>query len=376
MKKARPTLSDIRQKMTTFQKELLEEIWQYFRLKNEWPTLRGLYSEHGKQKVSEALSTIGKGAGFEESSGNRWPRYRLSLLGGLLTKDGVRLQRLLARFFRYQRDIFNSDPQKDLSTSVEIAAALRLSPEDTTFLGHLLWLGNFGGSRGGQNDEWSVSAMDEAAEFPETGSLSGQVDKWVCRNYQPHGLAKNELLSLEFPSQLLSIQNLSTPVADQPHFSEIAMSLERLRKKYPDPTKLGFLIMRFTDEKPFQRIVDVIKRTAEKHGLTVIRADESEFHAHLWENVRTLLHGCGFGIAIYERIERDEPNANVGLEVGYLMAMNKPVLLLKDKTVDALQSDLAGKLYRNFDPHDPGKTIPDQLTNWLADNGIIVPKGD
>ena len=110
-----------------------------------------------------------------------------------------------------------------------------------------------------------------------------------------------------------------------------------------------------------------------KHDLDVIRADENEFHADLWGNVRTLLHGCGFGIAVYERIETNEPNANVGLEVGYLMAMNKSVLLLKDKTVPTLPADLAGKLYKEFDPHDPDGTIPAQLTKWLEDNGIIVP---
>jgi len=93
----------------------------------------------------------------------------------------------------------------------------------------------------------------------------------------------------------------------------------------------------------------------------------------LWGNVRTLLHGCGFGIAVYERIQTNEPNANVGLEVGYLMAMNKPVLILKDKTVPVIQSDLAGKLYKPFDPHDPEGTLPNQLTKWLEDNGIIVP---
>jgi predicted nucleotide-binding protein len=94
----------------------------------------------------------------------------------------------------------------------------------------------------------------------------------------------------------------------------------------------------------------------------------------LWGNVRTHLHGCGFGIAIYERIETDEPNANVGLEVGYFLAMNKPVLLLKDKTVETLPADLAGKLYKQFDPHDPEGTIPNQLTKWLEDYGIIVSK--
>ena len=160
----------------------------------------------------------------------------------------------------------------------------------------------------------------------------------------------------------------------QPHPPEIAMSLDRLRAKYPDPKKLGFLIMRFTAAKPFQGIVEAIKKTAKEFDVDVIRADEQEFHADLWGNVRTYLHGCGFGIAIYERIETNEPNANVGLEVGYLMAMNKPVLLLKDKTVDTLQADLAGKLYNPFDPHDPEGTIPDQLKKWLQDNGVVVPK--
>jgi hypothetical protein len=134
--------------------------------------------------------------------------------------------------------------------------------------------------------------------------------------------------------------------------------------------------MRFAAAKPFSRIVDVIKQTGEKHGITLVRADENEFHSDLWGNVRTHLHGCGFGVAVYERIESDEPNANVGLEVGYLMAMNKPVLLLKDKTVEALQADLAGKLYKPFDPHDPEGSIPEQMAKWLEDNGIIVPSRD
>lgn len=159
----------------------------------------------------------------------------------------------------------------------------------------------------------------------------------------------------------------------QPHPPEIAMSLDRLRTKHPDPKKLGFLVMRFTVAKPFAKIVEIIKQTGDKHGLNIIRADENEFHADLWGNVRTHLHGCGFGIAVYERIESEEPNANVGLEVGYLMAMNKPILLLKDKTVTTLQADLAGKLYKEFDPHAPETTIPEQLTKWLQDNGIVVP---
>lgn len=160
----------------------------------------------------------------------------------------------------------------------------------------------------------------------------------------------------------------------QPHPPEIAMSLDRLRMRYPDQKKVGFLVMRFAESKPLTKLVNIIKATAKANGLDVIRADETEFHDNLWNNVRTYLHGCGFGIAIYERIEANEPNANVGLEVGYLMAMNKPVFFLKDKTLPYLQADLAGKLYKEFDPHDPETTVPAQMNKWLSDNGIVVSK--
>lgn len=159
---------------------------------------------------------------------------------------------------------------------------------------------------------------------------------------------------------------------DNPHPPEITVSLKRLKDRFPDEKKVGFLIMRFTDRKPFSEIVSAIKDTAERFGVSVIRADENGFHDNLWENVQTHMHGCSFGIAVYERIDQDQPNPNVGLEVGYMMAMNKPVLLLKDQTVATLQADLAGKLYKDFDPHDCEGTIPAQLETWFRDKGIVV----
>ena len=77
---------------------------------------------------------------------------------------------------------------------------------------------------------------------------------------------------------------------------------------------------------------------------------------------------------MFERIESEEPNANVGLEVGYLMALNKPVLLLNDRTLPQLHADLAGRLYKTFDPHDAEGTIPGQLSKWFEDHGIVVPR--
>jgi hypothetical protein len=167
---------------------------------------------------------------------------------------------------------------------------------------------------------------------------------------------------------MLSYQRLA-----QPHPPEISISLDRLRELYPDYTKCGFLIMRFTATQPYQRILNAITDTARSHGLHILRADEHDFHSDLLSNVRTYLHGCSFGIAVYERIESEEHNANVALEVGYLMALNKPVLLLKDRTVRRLQTDLVGRLCRTFDPFNPEGTIPPQLTKWFEEYGIAVP---
>jgi nucleoside 2-deoxyribosyltransferase len=102
-----------------------------------------------------------------------------------------------------------------------------------------------------------------------------------------------------------------------------------------------------------------------------LRADDKEYHDDLFANIQTYIHGCGFGIAVIERIEKDEFNPNVALEIGYMLALKKPVCILKDKTVPVLQADLIGRLYKQFDPQDVSKTIPDQLTKWLLDKGFI-----
>jgi nucleoside 2-deoxyribosyltransferase len=88
-------------------------------------------------------------------------------------------------------------------------------------------------------------------------------------------------------------------------------------------------------------------------------------------NVQTYRHRCGFRIAVLERIEADDFNPNVSLEIGYMLAQRKPVLLLKDGTLRQLHTDLVGRLYRHFDFQRPAKTILIHLKNWLEDKGLI-----
>lgn len=84
----------------------------------------------------------------------------------------------------------------------------------------------------------------------------------------------------------------------------------------------------------------------------------------------TYIYGCALGVAVFERIESEEFNPNTALEVGYMFGLQKPVCLLKDRTLRTLNTDLVGKIYRSFDTLNPGETISTELAQWLEDKGF------
>ncbi len=154
--------------------------------------------------------------------------------------------------------------------------------------------------------------------------------------------------------------------------TELAESLKRFRKDYPNPSTCAFIMMRFGTTKAHNEIVQSIRDTLGAHGIKALRADDKDYHDDLFWNILTYIYGCDFGIAVFERIEQEEFNPNISLEVGYTMALRKPVLLLKDRTLKNLNTDLIGKLYKTFDPQDIAKSIAPQLQRWLKDKNIIT----
>ena len=150
---------------------------------------------------------------------------------------------------------------------------------------------------------------------------------------------------------------------------EIASGLEKFRADYPLGTKTAFIIMQFGATKPHTAVVDCIKSSLKARGIVALRADDKEYMDDLFANIKTYMHACDFGVAVFDRITEDDFNPNVSLEVGYMMGMGKDVLLLKDRTLRNLHTDLAGKLYKQFDTTDIDGTMPQQIGKWLTDKG-------
>lgn len=152
---------------------------------------------------------------------------------------------------------------------------------------------------------------------------------------------------------------------------EIQQSMRDFRLDHPDPRKVAFLMMKYGKTPAHVNIVEGIKQALEPHGIIALRADDKDYHADLYPNILTYLHGCGFGIAVFERIEQDEFNPNVSLEVGYMIALGKRVCLLKDRTLPKLHTDLVSKLYKEFDPQGPIGSIKPVLERWMKDWRVI-----
>ena len=128
--------------------------------------------------------------------------------------------------------------------------------------------------------------------------------------------------------------------------------------------------MRFVETRLHNEIITGIRAACDSLGLVALRADDRTYSDDLLLNIRTYMHGCDLGIAIFERLTQDEFNPNISLELGYMLALGKPVCLLKDTTLGALHTDVVGRLYESFDAQNPSQSIQNALERWLRSKSL------
>lgn len=168
------------------------------------------------------------------------------------------------------------------------------------------------------------------------------------------------------PKELVIIKSDNKDV----YILDLREPLSRFYKDHSDSNKCAFLMMKYEDSPIQSQIVLKLKNVFNKHGLELLRADEKHYSDDLLTNIRTYMHGCGFGVAIFDRINSEYFNPNVSLEIGYMMALKKPILFLKDITLKSLHTDLVGKLYEEFDFQNYSKTFDKSVTKWLVNHEI------
>jgi hypothetical protein len=145
----------------------------------------------------------------------------------------------------------------------------------------------------------------------------------------------------------------------QPHLD--AFSID-----HPEFDKNVFIAMRFRTGKQFLEIHEAVKSGLAKYGLKALRSDDKVYppDGDLWSNICVYMMGCKFGVCVFEEIDEREFNPNVPLEYGFMRAMNRRVLLLKDIRMPKMPSDITGKLYRDFDTYNITHTVDERISQW------------
>jgi nucleoside 2-deoxyribosyltransferase len=107
---------------------------------------------------------------------------------------------------------------------------------------------------------------------------------------------------------------------------QIRRGLRALRQDYPKPATVGFIMIKFTPE--LEPIVASIREALSPHGLVALLASDKSYEDDLLPNVKIYMWGCGFGIAVFDKLSAMEFNPNVAFELGFMLALQKPVLIL------------------------------------------------
>ena len=142
----------------------------------------------------------------------------------------------------------------------------------------------------------------------------------------------------------------------------------------------AFIMTSFQEQhlKTAKVIIDILA----KHGIIGCLANEGEggkYSDDLWPNIEVYMHGCDFGIGIYADdkilkggstgvdIEKARVNPNLSQEVGYMLALQKPVCILKHYKLKNVPSDLSGRIYVQYKRTD----LETKLSKWLESKGFI-----
>lgn len=219
----------------------------------------------------------------------------------------------------------------------------------------------------------------EVAESLEQGSLGETVEVSLNTSSAP---IKNpfDTDSIEDPDgfgfTVNTNEDVPTKLAD-PDIQvppEIVDSLRRFRADHPSEKRSAFVMMQFGDSIEHQVLLESTRNVLRDLGIVALRADDKEYHDDLFPNVLTYLHGCGFGVALIDRIEDDRLNPNVALEIGYMFAIGKPVCILKDREISILTTDLVSKLYKEYDADGLPESLRAPIVKWLTDRDLIPAK--
>ena len=154
-----------------------------------------------------------------------------------------------------------------------------------------------------------------------------------------------------------------------PGYTFLAPECERFLRDHPNYDRNVFLMTRFdSSSRALVELDTEVRRVLREHDLNPLRADDKMYmqDRNLWNNVCVYMLCSSRGVAILEDRGKDEFNPNVALEYGFMRALNRPALLLTDRSFRNLRADVVGTLREEFDITEIDTSVKPAIERWLV----------
>ena len=114
---------------------------------------------------------------------------------------------------------------------------------------------------------------------------------------------------------------------------------------------------------PLTPALEVARATLRDFSLDFHLASDRNVSDELWPNVAASMWACRYGVAFIEAREEPDVNRNVLIEVGAMLMTGRRCVLLKDRSVRRMPTDLVGHIYKPIDLDDMA-TVATALREW------------
>jgi hypothetical protein len=180
---------DLKVRLTENQRLLLTEIWTHYLATGQWILRRRLhymFRSLGREGVESALQNPLGGAVVYRATENGLDKYRLTILGVLLSDRGEEAEHLLARYLDYVRGEFQRDPDITQIKSEDAEAALSMTKQESRLLWELINLGgSWSGSAGGNKDDWSAGLPRDVEDLLAVRDLEAHIHERAMDDDDP-----------------------------------------------------------------------------------------------------------------------------------------------------------------------------------------------
>ncbi len=118
-------------------------------------------------------------------------------------------------------------------------------------------------------------------------------------------------------------------------------------------------------------LVNAIDSVVNRYGFKTVLASERWLKEYLWQNAEENLRDCDYGIVV---LEGEYVSANVAFEAGYLVAIRKQFLILRERAFRGSMVSLEPRLYEIFDRSNGNLTpsVTRAVSRWLEKRGHRV----